>query len=617
MPENKKKKRENDSNQKRAGVQKEIADNQIASVPLLILLAGFTILCFFPVLKNGFTNWDDIDYVTQNPLLFGPDWKGIFTQPVSSNYHPLTILSLALNFQLFQLNPFSYVLFNLLLHVANVLLVYFFIMLISEKKVWVAFFTALLFAIHPMHVESVAWISERKDVLYTLFFLLSLIQYWWYLNSGKKINYWGCFLFFVLSLLSKPSAIILPLVLFLLDYWKGRAFNMKQIMEKIPFLLVSLLFGIILLKMQSPKAMAGLDVYPMWSRLLFACYVLMIYIARFFIPYPLSAFHPYPDLNQLSTLMLISPFFIVLLFIFLWRQRKNKLVIFGMLFFIVNLLLVLQVVSIGYAIVAERYTYVPYIGLAFIGCMWINNYNKKKATVYGWALPALAAILFSILTFQRTKIWKDSGRLWTDVIRHYPKSPVPRSNRADFLYKQAKEPEFASKANSYFQQALEDCNIAIKGDAGLYQVYLTRGLIFLEFKRYQEALSDGDYLIQSYERVPDEFSMIYSIRGTAYLNLNNYQQAIADFTTRLRYDPLDDVALNNRGSSYYNGFQKYEEALADFEKAIAIKPLGDYYINRMRCHYKLGHLEQAKSDAIISIEKGMNVPEVYRKQFNL
>ena len=305
----------------------------------MLFIAGITALVFSPMLGNGFTNWDDEGYILANGLLRGPDWKGIFTQQVVGNYHPLTILSLALNYALTELNPFSYVLFNLLLHVTNTLLVFYFIWILSEKKTWIAVFTALLFGLHPMHVESVAWISERKDVLYTLFFLLSLIQYWRYLNAGKILNYWLSFIFFILSIVSKPAAIVLPLVLFLLDYWKGRSFNRtafresrlwrKVIIEKIPFFIVSVAFAVITLKIQSQTAVAGLDVYPLWMRLFFAFYVVMIYCFRFFIPYPLAAFHPYPDPENLSPAILLSPLFGIALVIFLWKQRKNKLYCFS------------------------------------------------------------------------------------------------------------------------------------------------------------------------------------------------------------------------------------------------------------------------------------------------
>ena len=186
-------------------------------LPWLVLVGVVTAVCFFPMLFNSFTNWDDEYYVVNNQWLRGPDWESIFTKQLLGNYHPLTVLSYAFNYAISGLNPFSYLLVNYLFHLANTLLVFYFIWNISGNNKFVAAFVALIFGVHPMHVESVAWVAERKDVLYTFFFLLSLIQYWRYLVNGKNKNLWICLGFFALSLLSKPAAVILPLVLFLLD----------------------------------------------------------------------------------------------------------------------------------------------------------------------------------------------------------------------------------------------------------------------------------------------------------------------------------------------------------------------------------------------------------------
>jgi len=235
-------------------------------LPILV----FTGICFFPMLKNQLTNWDDEFYVVQNALLRGPDWTGIFSKPIVSNYHPITIATLAANYSMTGLDASSYLITNLLLHLINTGLVFYFIWLISGKKLWVAAFTAIVFGIHPMHVESVAWVSERKDVLYTLFFLISLIQYWRFLTTSKSKYLIYCFLFFALSLLSKPAAIILPFVIVLLDYWYGRPIGKRSIFEKIPFLFLALVFAVITVKLQSKTAIAGLNFYPLWSRFFFA-----------------------------------------------------------------------------------------------------------------------------------------------------------------------------------------------------------------------------------------------------------------------------------------------------------------------------------------------------------
>ncbi|MBK5284260.1 MAG: glycosyltransferase family 39 protein [Bacteroidia bacterium] len=564
-----------------------------------------------PMLNNTFTNWDDQLYVINNKLLQEPDWKGIFSRPVVSNYHPLTILSLAFNYQISKLSPDSYYLFNLLLHLANTALVFYFIWNISGKKIWAAVLTALLFGIHPMHVESVAWVSERKDVLYTFFFIGALIMYWQFIQSEKKINYFLCFLLFALSLLSKPAAIVLPLVLLLLDYWKGRAFNKKILIEKIPFFLASVLFAAITLQIQSHKSIASLDMHPLGSRLFFACYVVMIYFTRFLFPYPLSTFHPYPSHDNLGLAVYLSPLFIAVLVFSLLYLRKNKLVVFSILFFVTNLLLVLQIIAIGNTIVSERYTYVPYIGLAFLSGMLLNESRNKKAL--GWVVFILITFVYGTITFQRTKVWKDSETLWTDVIKTYPNSPVPRTNRSNVYSIRMQDPAYKTEVAELAQKVLDDCNIALKNDPKHVRGYEDRGIIYLSKKLYKEALEDGDLIL----KLDPRNKAGYSIRGTAYMFLNEPEKAIADYTMGIELYPENDFYYGNRGTILFNRFQKYTEARTDFDKAISLKPDGNYYLNRSNCNFMLGDTVKAKNDLQSALQMGLQVPEAFKKRLNM
>jgi hypothetical protein len=198
-------------------------------------------------------------------------------------------------------------------------------------------------------------------------------------------------------LLSKPAAIVLPLVLLLLDYWKGRSITGKLVIEKLPFFALSLIFGIVTVNIQSSSAMAGLSVFTITDRLFFACYSLMTYLFRFFVPYPMSALHPFPASGDYSWQMLASPLFVVAMLATLWFMRKNKVVVFGILFYVINLLLVLQVISIGLSIVSERYTYVPYIGLSFMIATLISRVkliSPKVSLALGSVLLYLVYLLF-------------------------------------------------------------------------------------------------------------------------------------------------------------------------------------------------------------------------------
>ena len=593
--------------------QKKVKEKSPSLMPWILPILIITGICFLPMLSNSFTNWDDEYYVIQNALLRGPDWQGIFTKPVVSNYHPLTVASLALNYSISGLDPTSYFVLNLLLHLTNTALVFYFIWLISGKRLWVAAFSAIVFGIHPMHVESVAWVSERKDVLYTLFFLLSLIRYWRFLTTKKNKDLIWCFLFFGLSLLSKPAAIILPLILFLLDYWYGRSFKARNIIEKIPFLILSAFFAFYTVLLQSKTAIASLDFYPLWTRFFFATYTSMIYSVRFFVPYPLSAFHPFPVTKHLGLPILLSPIFIVALLVLMWFKRKNKLIIFSILFFIINLILVLQIISIGGTLLAERYTYVPYIGLAFLIGMLLDKYSTPANKYILWGIPAAVLVVFAVMTFQRTKVWKNSDTLWTNVIKHFPNASVARNNRANHLIRVSANTSDKEKQNELLQRALADCNVTLKGALNHARAYENRQNIYLRLNKDSLALADATSLI----KIEPRNRLGYYTKGAVYMRFNMPDSSIMYFNKCLEIDPNTDFALNNRGSLLFNHYKKYREAMADFTKAIQINPQGDYFLNRSYCHYQLGEIELAKNDARTAMQKKIAVPDSYKQLLKL
>jgi len=597
----------------KATVSRQSRQKAKSILPWLIAAVLTTLVCFLPMLNNGFTNWDDEYYVVNNSMLRSPDWHAIFTQSVAANYHPLTMATLAANYQISGLHPFSYLLVNLVLHLMNVVLVFLFIYEISAKKIAVAFITALIFGVHPMHVESVAWISERKDVLYGFFFLLSLIYYWKYLQSGQKLNYILCFLFFVLSLLSKPAAIILPLVLFLLDFWKGRPINLKTSKDKIIFFLFAIVFAAITLKIQTSVAAAGVRVIPLWTRPFFATYGIMIYFLRFFIPYPLSSFHPFPPMNDLGLMVYLSPIFVLLLATFVWWQRKNRIIVFGFLFYVVNLLLVLQIISVGLTIVSERYTYIPYIGLSFAVFAWLDQRKGSFQKPVSWIAISTVILVFAFISFRHIPVWKDSGTLWSNVIRHYPGSPYARTNRANFLISLAQQPQNKPEADSLYKVALEDCNAALADDPQHALGYQNRINIFLILNRNREVLADADALVA----LQPQNSAGYLAKGIVYTRLNQPDSAMPNLNKCLSISPATELALNLRGRLLVNNYQRFSDALADFNKAIELNPSGDYYLSRSICYYRLGDLAHAKADANTALQKGASLGDSYRKLLNL
>ena len=223
---------------------------------LLAVVLILTLIVFSNSFKNNFlVNWDDDGYILNNPTIQHLD-KGsiheIFTSFHMGNYHPLTTLTYALEYKFFKLDPLPYHWLNLIFHLCNVVLVFLFIKLLSKKNL-AAVITAVLFAVHPMHVESVAWISELKDVLYTFFFLLSLLFYMQFAKKKNPAVYILSLLMFVLSLLSKSAAVVLPVLLFLIDYFQSHKQNVKSVLLKVPFFILALIFGIIALKSQDAQ----------------------------------------------------------------------------------------------------------------------------------------------------------------------------------------------------------------------------------------------------------------------------------------------------------------------------------------------------------------------------
>ena len=390
-------------------------------IPFILLV---TFLAYIPVLKAGFVNWDDGDYVTENLLIRSfANIKLLFTTPVQGNYHPLTMISLAFNYAISGSQAWSYHLLNLLLHLVNCILVFRLALLLSNRNIIIAFTASILFGIHPMHLESVAWVSERKDVLYGLFFLAGLISYTKFADAGLKKHYWLTLVFFILSLLSKPAAIIFPLVLFCIDLLRKRKFNLRSVSEKVPFFILSVLLGVLTLSAQKTAGAAGVEAFSMGTKILFGFYGLMMYFINMILPLNLSPFYPLPALNEkLSMAFYLAPlFFATLTVLFIYSLKKIRPLAFSILFYVVNLLLVLQVFTVGSAIIAERYTYIPYIGLFYAAGWMIDRYAKSNLSKsYIIILPV--TLLFSIATFRQASIWQDGVSLWEHAIKTNPSS---------------------------------------------------------------------------------------------------------------------------------------------------------------------------------------------------
>ncbi len=363
------------------------------------IMAGIAILCWLFLrvcLNNQFTNWDDPGYIQDNTFikdLSPAGLKAIFSAPVMGNYHPLTILSYAIEYSFVRLEPWLYHFDSLVLHILDTLLVYWFVNLLTRRPV-AAIVTALLFGLHPMHVESVAWISGRKDVLYGLFYLAACISYVYYLRAaGAKKRNWciGVLVLYICSLLSKPVAVTLPLTMLLIDYFEKREWKYSLLGEKIPHFILAVIFGIIAVKVQqSAGAMDMQKVhYNFIERIALGGYAFITYLWKAVIPAGLCNFYAYPQKTggSLHILFYLYPLAAVAIVFLAWKYlRKNRTFVFGLLLFIAGIALLLQFIPVGDAILADRYTYLPYLGLFFIASWYVSEYFgiKKNMAVRFW-----------------------------------------------------------------------------------------------------------------------------------------------------------------------------------------------------------------------------------------
>lgn len=593
--------------QKPAKQQAAAAGNAIGKLILLaagILLAVF--LAYQPALQNDFTNWDDPTYVTENPWLLHPSAESkaaLWHEPVSLNYHPLTMQTLA-----WDMNPAKpiarpFIATNIFLHVCNTLLVFLFAYFLSRRNLLVGAFSALLFGIHPMHVESVAWISERKDVLYGFFFLAALLTYLRYVRRGGWVWLVATFGLFVLSCLSKAMAVSLPLVLLLIDFYEGRLLqerrlNWKVVLEKTPFLAASLWFGVMAVKIQSAGAIGDFQAFSLFQRIAFASYGFVIYLYKLFIPYPLATFYPYPEGamhgGSIPGYFYVMPLLaLAILGAAVFALRKSRLWLFGIGFYLVTVALVLQFISVGMVIAADRYTYLPYIGVAFVLAMLFSQMWQQRASL---RIPlAVVAGGFAVgmfyLTRQQTQVWKNSETLWTNVLRFYPNTAEAYKNRGNFrgrngdlegaLQDLSKASELGSHSvgvftglgNCYgtkgqFDKAIEAYNKGIQLNPDNGELYYNRGVTYEKMKNYPAALEDFNKALAIF---PEKTLQITGARGFILMSLGQYPEAIKDFDLVIAKTGGDVNAFQNRGVCKYN-LKDRVGALADLEKAAQLAP---------------------------------------------
>lgn len=604
----------------------EIPTKESSSRFKWLLVLGVLVITFIAYLpgfstEKEFTNWDDLGYVVDQPLVKtnNPDSLKLLFEPstqVMLNYHPLTMLSLAYNYSNAELDIQPYFKTNLFFHLLNTFLVFLVLFKWSKSSLSIAGFGALIFGIHPMHVESVAWISERKDVLYTFFFLLSLLSYLKYLDRQKIVWLLLAFVMFIASCLSKAMAVPLPLVFLLLDYFYKRKFSIAVFLEKIPFLALSVWFGLNAVKIQAAGAIAEFEVFTLFERIMFASYGFLMYWLKFFVPINLSAFYPYPTFGEdkaLPLIFVLAPFIVLLLvvapLIYFYKKHKPNLRIylFGMGFFVLMIALVLQFISVGSAIMADRYAYIPYIGASFMLLMFAFNYQEKlknKLIIPG--LLSIYCLFLFVQNYKQVGIWTNSDTLWSNVIELYPFVIEQEGNKV-FVRENGVEVAYKNRGNYYREHgrmdlAFKDYDVLVRARVKDALVYSNMANMYALEGKFQESI---DMYKMALERDSSTFD-VYLNRGITYTKMGQHSLAIKDFKKALSIQPKNQMALSNLCSELVNN-SNFKDAVNYSNKLINLYPTSyDGYFYRGTANVNLGNHISALEDLNQSIKFNPN-----------
>ncbi len=587
-----------------------------------------TIIAFLPLFSAEFVNWDDPDYIYENTIILNANWHSffdtlilLFTEQVRSIYTPLTLLSYTLDKFLFGLDfSAGWHITNLVLHLINVYLVCGIFKYIKLNR-FVIIGIVLLFAIHPMHVESVAWLTERKDLLYSTFYFLGVLLYIKPETDRShhlSIGIWLCFL---LALLTKVQAVLFPITLILIDYWTSGSLRVKDVIGKLPFLIVSLVYGIIsILFAESNDAVIWPETLSDWGHnIVCALYATMQYLIKTVIPYELLPVYEYPSHLTIHHWLSIPVFIFIIGLLIRAYQKRWKVIFFGLSFFLVHISVTLQIVPIGQAYLADRFSYVSYLGLFMI--ISYAAYSIREKTGYKQLLNfAYLAFLLMLgyMTYSQSKVWTNSETLWSHQLQHDADYDMAYLNLANFYKENGRTLEFESallkgieisdqnpstlselgKFYAAFndpdklQSSLTLFNQIISIDSSYSGVYINRAVTLAKLNRPHAALLDLDHAV-TLDSTNADLYLNTAIINRSIGNLNESIKALTHYLNLSRQDAdkwviLAQMHLQNKAIS---------EALSAVNIAIDLSgDKGLYYFERAIIYHAQNKIDLMNQD---------------------
>jgi len=548
-------------------------------IPVLLLSAWV----FADVGTFEFILWDDDKYVTQNPMMKQSTWAEIFTIPVAGNYHPLTMLSLKWDYQFGKGLASTFHKHNAILHVANALLVYILLLSMGVKAHFAAW-AGILFGVHPLHVESVAWVSERKDVLYTFFLLCAWLCWKRYTLKNNLLFYVLAFLLMAMACLSKGMALVLPFLLALDAYLlEGKSFKFLRF-RLLPFFLLSLLFVFVSVWAQrSVGAIRESTDYMVWEKIVFPFYGFWFYLEKMVAPLNLSAVYPYPlkpeGILPLRYMLAMIPVLIVCVAVFYFR--KNKIVVFAFLGFTLCILPVLQILPVGNALTADRYFYVSslplFIGMAYAAQKYLNSDRVNLRLLIFLCIP----LIYVYPARQRVMVWKNTLSLFSDVVKKYPQVAVAHYNMGIVL-----------NTLQQYVAAEQAYRKAVAARPDYADAWTNLGVTL----QYQDKYAEAIEVLNKAVLLNPQHVEAHNNLGVAYERLNNTPTALIHYRMALSLNP-DKVELYNNVGFAHEQTGRLDSARWYYEKALSMNPeYSTSMVNMGNTLLKLGHTQEEANE---------------------
>lgn len=555
-------------------------------------LAAVTILAYWPTFSNGFVNYDDDGYVTQNHAiqqglsLANVAWA--FRATVMANWHPLTWLSHMADVQFFANHAGGHHATSLMLHVVNALLL-FFLVRAATGFLWRSALVSALFALHPLNVESVAWISERKTLLCTFFMFLCLFAYGWYVRKPGVSRYLLVALLFALGLASKPMIITLPFALLVLDYWPlnrlpvpGNPENRKLFLEKLGplllekfplFVLCAASAYITVFAQGHSHAVASVVDMPLRARVGNALWCYVVYLAKGLWPLHLAIFYPHPESSLPVWKPVLGTLLMLLFSGYCLLRLERRYLIAGWLWYLGSLVPVIGFVQVGRQAMADRYAYTPFWGI-FVLAVWLLAESLPSSFQRPQLLASVAAVsllFFAALTWRQTSYWKDSFSLFGHALKVVPTNYMAENNLGSAYV----ETGDIDTAYEHFLRATQE-----RPKYGLAHYNL--GNMLRRKNRLPEAVGELQLAIQ-YAQDPAQLANAFHNLGVVWIEQNRLAEARAAFTEALSAQPQKQNSYVARGLAEFR-LGDYADAEADFAKGASLTPDGAavYWLGRSR-----------------------------------